>query len=342
MSIIYKLGPNQEHTIQLDVDQMACRVRLSVDGRLELDKQVLDRLVYAFRLSASQKVPVRFVAELSDWHIEAGLFAGPKQIPPVNGQLADLRTPGDPDAENEPIGADTDDVKLQPVQPRAQAVDGPDEMMAAYSQTPEPVTPEPDEQEPADDGHRAMPASELPVLGSEAAGYSPPDTTTTMPPAAVNPLAGPTIAGGPSAANIHPARRRRVDLTNPGILACMIMAVLNLGALILTQVTGLVTSEFFTMERWMIMTLAGTGLAFLLLAFAVALRSMFCTYFAIVLTGLHMLVSMVALVWLAVLMAQNNVLEVPPLLLLTGLLIREVVCLVLLSRGLVRLRRWWA
>lgn len=338
MSTIYKLGPNQEHTVQLDVDQMACRVRLSVDGRLELDKQVLDRLVYAFRLSASQKIPVCFVAELSDWHLEAGLFISEKQIPPVNGQLANLRTPNDPDVENEPIGADTDNVKLPPVNPRAQAVEGPGDMARAYYRR----TSEPDEQDPVDDDLRDIPDGEPPVLGSEADGYSPPSATTTEPSDAVNPMTGPTIAGGPDAASIHPTKRRRGDLTKPGILACVIMAVLNFGALVFIHVTELAVGKFFAVEQWMVPTLAVTGLAFLPLAFAIALRSLFGTYFAIVLTGLHMLTSMGTLVWLAVLMARSNVLEVPPLLLLTSLLIREVTCLTLLGRSLVRLRRWWA
>jgi hypothetical protein len=131
MSIIYRLGADQKHTVQIDIDQAACRVRLSVDGRLELDKQVIDRLVHCFQADPQQELPIRMVAELAAWRLEAGLFVGEQQIPPVNGQLAAVTLSTEPSATGGEesgemaIGADEQPGepadRVEPPQPRPAA-----------------------------------------------------------------------------------------------------------------------------------------------------------------------------------------------------------------------------
>jgi uncharacterized Tic20 family protein len=343
MSTIYKLGPNQRFTIQLDVDQVACRVRMSVNGHVELDKQVVDRLVFAFRLAPSQKLPLRLVAELSGWRLEAGLFLGSKQVPPVNGQLASVEVPADPDADNQPIGAGTAQAAMPPAppSPTQEYVPGPDELVPELSEV---DAAEQAAAEAAAAAAQASPArvdDEIPVLGGPAGGE--PEAMPATPP---QPEPGPAFANAPPLTTVlptSPRRRSRTDLGNPGILACMVMAIVNLIALILTHVTKLVSSPSLPIQSWEVVSFAVSGVLFLVLAFTISLRSVIGAVIATVLTSMHVVLSLTGIIWVAATIVQKGQFgDMAPLILLGSLLLRDVLCLFLLAQGISRLRTWWA
>jgi hypothetical protein len=127
---------------------------------------------------------------------------------------------------------------------------------------------------------------------------------------------------------------------NPGTLACVIMAVLDLVLLALVRFAEL-KPKVFAVESWMVYLVAGLGFVWLALAFGVTVRQVFAGYFAVGLTCLQLAASVAGLVLLVVWMAQY---EFDPLSLvaLLTMLVFSLLCLFLLVTGLPRLRRWWS